>query len=394
MNDQAPTNGPDLRPVIKRLREIEKKCSSMGTRNEEFPLMQERLASIIKRLEAGEEPSGDPLSYRSIARELFPVAHLFESVGFMSVGKEIAHVERTLKDLDPDPEIDRIESRPRRIRAKGRLPLGPRVETEAESEESATEGDEEEASRWHVPMPMAIGCVVLLAAIAAATALILGIGPFQVDRGLVEVAPTPTETPLPAPTSVPTHTPTPAPLLNTPVPVSRAELAEAVSRARLALSRGDLDEAVARLSEAALLDHRDDAVVAIAEQVIARFVHASNAAVANAQWQEAENLLERARRIAMRFGIFENEIDLIAQRHAEMERFQIISPSDTRAIRDAIGRRVEVTINDGTVLKGEIEGIDASTLLLNMDSEIGGGKMKYTEELPIGNVRTIKVFEN
>jgi len=393
MNDQAPTNRPDLRPVIKRLREIEKKCSSMGTRNEEFPLMQERLASIIKRLEAGEEPSGDPLSYRTIARELFPVAHLFESVGFMSVGKEIAHVERTLKDLDPDPEIDAPRAAPG-YPVEGSTPARARVDTEAESEESAIEGDEEKASRWHVPMPMAIGCVVLLAAIAAATALILGIGPFQVDRGLVEVAPTPTETPLPAPTSVPTHTPTPAPLLNTPVPVSRAELAEAVSRARLALSRGDLDEAVARLSEAALLDHRDDAVVAIAEQVIARFVHASNAAVANAQWEEAENLLERARRIAMRFGIFENEIDLIAQRHAEMERFQIISPSDTRAIRDAIGRRVEVAINDGTVLKGEIEGIDGSTLLLNMDSEIGGGKMKYTEELPIGNVRTIKVFEN
>ena len=88
MNDEPSTNRPDLRPAIRRLREIEKKCVSMGTRNEEFPLMQQRLASIIKRLEAGEEPSGAPLSYRGIARELFPLAHLFESVGFMSVGKE------------------------------------------------------------------------------------------------------------------------------------------------------------------------------------------------------------------------------------------------------------------------------------------------------------------
>jgi hypothetical protein len=395
MNDETSTNRPDLRPAIRRLREIEKKCVSMGTRNEEFPLMQQRLASIIKRLEAGEEPSGAPLSYREIARELFPVAHLFESVGFMSVGKEIAHVERTLNDLEPQPEVPSTSAaRPH----PGATSPGdrPRASNDADAatEGSGSDDDGEEPSRWRVPTPVAIGCVVLLAAIAAATALILGIGPFQVDRAVVAVSPTPTETPIPTPTVLPTHTPTPAPLLNTPVPISRAELAEAVSRARLALSRGDLDAAVERLSEAALLDHRDDSVVAIAEEVIARFVHASNAAVANAQWQEAENLLERARRIAMRFGILEKEIELIARRHAEMERFQMINPGDTAAIRNAVGRRVEITIDDGSVLTGEIEGVEGSSLLLNMDSEIGGGTMKFTEELALRTIRSIKMFEN
>ena len=92
-------NGKDLelRPVIARLKEIQRKCDSMGARNEEFPLMKDRLTSIIARLEAGEEPSGEPIAYRAMARELFPVAHLFESVGFMGVGKELAHIERALQ---------------------------------------------------------------------------------------------------------------------------------------------------------------------------------------------------------------------------------------------------------------------------------------------------------
>jgi small nuclear ribonucleoprotein (snRNP)-like protein len=394
MNDEVSNNRPDLRPVIRRLREIEKKCASMGTRNEEFPLMQERLASIIKRLEAGEEPSGAPISYRAVARELFPVAHLFESVGFMSVGKEIAHVERTLNDLEPQPEIPPSGATP--PRPAGASPAArsaARIEADPETEESGPGEDGANQSRWRVPIPVAIGCLVLLAAIAAATALILGTGPFRVDRADIVVPPTPTETPVPPPTPVPTPTPTPAPLLNTPVPVSRAELAEAVSRARLALSRGDLDAAVERLSEAALLDHRDDDVVAIAEEVIARFVHEANAAVAMAQWQEAETLLERARRIAMRFGVLENEIEILARRHAEMERFEMINPGDTTALRNAIGRRVQVTTGDGSVLNGEIEGIDGANLLLNMDSEIGGGTMKFTEELPLGTIRSIKMFE-
>ena len=72
----------------------------MGARNEEFPQMQEKLAGIIRQLETAE--SDEPVSYQAIARELFPVAHLFESLGFMSIGKEIAHIERALKDLEPE----------------------------------------------------------------------------------------------------------------------------------------------------------------------------------------------------------------------------------------------------------------------------------------------------
>ena len=96
----------------------------------------------------------------------------------------------------------------------------------------------------------------------------------------------------------------------------------------------------------------------------------------------------------MRFGIYENEIELLARRHAEMERFEMINPGDTTAIRNAVGRRVVVTIDDGSELHGEIEGIEGSTLLLNMDSQIGGGTMKFTEELPLRTIRSIKMFEN
>ena len=102
-NEEGRVQDVELRPLIARLKEIERKCDSMGTRNEEFPLMKDRLTSIITRLEAGEEPTGEPLAFREIARELFPVAHLFESVGFMGIGKEIAHVERALQDFEATP---------------------------------------------------------------------------------------------------------------------------------------------------------------------------------------------------------------------------------------------------------------------------------------------------
>ena len=98
MNDQD--QEIDLRPVIARLKEIERKCASMGSRNEDFPAMQEKLTRIISQLES--DDSEDEVSYRALARELFPVAHLFESLGFMSVGKEISYIEKALTELEPD----------------------------------------------------------------------------------------------------------------------------------------------------------------------------------------------------------------------------------------------------------------------------------------------------
>jgi hypothetical protein len=146
----------DLRPLIARLKEIERKCDSMGTRNEEFPLMKDRLTSIIARLEAGEEPSGEPLAYRAMARELFPVAHLFESVGFMGVGKEIAHVERSLQDLEPAPASSGgvgVSVRPSPTSSAATVP----PVTEAGEKELAATGNDEESSREGCQNPFSGG---------------------------------------------------------------------------------------------------------------------------------------------------------------------------------------------------------------------------------------------
>ena len=69
---------------------------------------------------------GTAPDFADVARQLFPVAHLFESVGFMTVSREIAHIERALRELapeaaaapeeeaDPDPPKPRSSTRPSR----------------------------------------------------------------------------------------------------------------------------------------------------------------------------------------------------------------------------------------------------------------------------------------
>jgi hypothetical protein len=391
MNDDREPSAPDLRPVIARLREIERRCAAMGSRNEEFPLTQQRVASIIARLEAGQEPSGEKLHFGRIARELFPVAHLFESVGFMSVGREIAHIERALREFDPEADDGAPVPSPMVQQVSSAAAVRPSEDTAPETV------DEPTTPSRSVPMPVVIALLLLATAAAVAASIVLGIGPAARLAGRTRALP-----PSPTATPAPTPSPSPAPVLEpSPTALSmaagesapRARLAAAVSQARLALARGDFDGALGQLTAAALVDRTDEDVVEIADVLVNHFVARAGEAADKGEWEEAAARLERAERLAMRFGLDEVRIEQMERRIAEMERYRFISPRDTRALRAAVGQRVDVILRDGRVRSGRIDTVGADTLVLDVVRELGGGGLLYTEELALAEVRTIKLYD-
>jgi hypothetical protein len=385
-NEEGNGRNVDLRPVIARLKEIERKCASMGTRNEEFPLMKDRLNAIIARLEAGEESSGEPLAYRSMARELFPVAHLFESVGFMSVGKEIAHVERALQDLEPapaSPEGAGLSAHP--SRASTAAVTAP-VSEAAERDTTRSEGDEEPSGEG-VPKPILGGLFVLIIAVVIAAAIILEVGPFKPKAEPTPVPPAPT--PLPSPTSKPPPTPPHDP--NAP-PSPRERFADAMAHARLSLSEDDFEETMKYLAIAALIDRNDNSVIEVAEEIVDRLLGQAFVAAREARWDEAAQKTAEARSVAKRFGIDEGNIDAAERRHAEMEQFQIVQPQETQTLRAAIGKLVEVKLENGSVLVGKIAAANSSTLVLDIEDDVGGGVVRFTDEVPLSTVRWIKIW--
>ena len=381
----------DLRPVIARLREIERKCASMSSRSEEFPLMQDRVASIITRLEGAMEPSGDPLDYRKIARELFPVAHLFESTGFMSVGKEIAYVERSLIEMAPDSEA--VEGRP--AQAVASRVISTSAAKQAVSRQPVPHDRQPEAKS--VPLPIVFGILLLVLAVAVSVTIVFRIGPFARESRTLDAAPPgavagPTALPVAA-TPAPTPAPTPA-LLPQPIEIPRGRLAEEVAAARLALAKGDLETAATHLSEAARIDRKEPALGEIADQVVTGLVSWAYAAADNAEWERVDPLLERAERTAMRFGVSTVRIENARKRIAAMEHFVIVGPGDRRSILLSVQRRVEVEVADGGHRSGRIAGINGGNLVLNMDREVGGGVVRYSEEIPLSDIRSLKIYEN
>jgi len=390
VENSSDTPTADLRPVIARLREIERKCASMGSRSEEFPLMQDRVASIIARLDSAGEPPGDPLDFRKIARELFPVAHLFESTGFMSVGKEIAYIERSLIELAPDYDAEE---------GLASTAVAPRATSTSTAKQtsSAPKPPDREPEPKSVPLPIVFGFLALVLALAVSAAIVFRFGPFARDPRVEDARPITavtksTATPAP-PTPLPTPAPT-APVLPQPSAIPRALLAEEVAAARLALAKGDLEAAASHLSEAARIDRKEPDLEEIADQVVRGLVSWAYAAADNAEWEKAEPILERAERTAMRFGVSAVAIENARKRIAAMEHFVIVGPGDRQAISRAIGRRVDVEMADGVRRTGRIESIDGGNLVLNMDSEVGGGVVRYSEEVPLAQIRSLKIYEN
>jgi hypothetical protein len=375
--------------VIARLKEIEKKCESMGSRNEEFPRMKDKLTGIIRRLEAGEEASGEPLAYREMARELFPVAHLFESVGFMSVGKEIAHVERSLRELAPEPTSSVGAGAP-----TSSSPTSSAASTAAPMDAGESlldrEKEEVEAERESVPRPILAGLVVLVLAIAVAAAVVLEIGPFEQTADPAPIPATPTAVPTPSPEPTPTSVPRDP----NATPTSRERFAEALSQARLALREGKLEEAAKYLSIAALTDRHDTSVIEVAGRVVDELIRQASVAASQARWEDAAASTAQARTVAIRFDLDTYRIDAAEQRFAEMERYRMVQPEDTAALRAGIGKRVEVKLENGSLLVGRISQVSGTKLVLEIEDDVGGGIVSFTDEVPRSSIRWVRIWED
>ena len=354
--------------------------------------MQDRLEGVVARLEAGEEADGAPLDLRRIARELFPVAHLFESTGFMSIGKEIAHIERSLMDLAPDSDTNEVSSS--QPSQRGFASSSASKQTVEPTPEPWDE--EKDVEAMSVPLPVVVGLFLLVLAAAGASAIIFGIGPFARRRPpLSTQAPSKTAEPTAIAQPTPSPVPSPTPAWGAePTAIPRGVLAAEVAFARLALAKGDLETAATHLSEAARIDRSEPDLKEIAEQIVRGLIGWAAAAADNAEWETAGSHLERAERTAMRFGVKTAQIESERARIAAMERFVVVGPGDRQTVLRSIGRRVEVALADGATRTGRIEGIDASDLVLNVDSRVGGGAVRFTEEIPLSTIRSLKIFEN
>jgi hypothetical protein len=389
VTNEENSNQAVLRPLIARLKEIERKCDSMGTRNEEFPLMKERLVSIIARLEAGQEPSGEPLAYREMARELFPVAHLFESVGFMSVGKEIAHVERSLQGLAPERERPPEAVSAVRPSSTSSAAVSPPPDSSEEGQ-PADQESEEESSGEGIPKPVLGAFLVLVIAIAVAATIVLRVR--QQNQATLSTPPPATPVALPSPSPVPRSTPVTVDPDSTKSASER--LADALAQARQAIEEGDIDGAVGYLAFAELVDRNDPRVVEVADRIVDQLVEDADRAADEERWEDAARYTAHARTVANRFKLDTGRISDAERDHAEKQQYEIVGPEEIQVLRASIGKHVDVMLREGRMFSGWLTGFEGSAMILDVEDDVGGGIVSFTDEFPLDTIEWIRIRED
>jgi hypothetical protein len=367
--------GPDLRTVTTRLADLQRKCRSVGLRTNEATEMEERIGAVLRRLESSVE---EPDSFADLARQLFPVERFFESNGFLSVSKEVAHVERTLEGL-----AGPLDGPPAPIH-------GPEVDTVPEPNEPPEEGEEDAPplSRWTPPKPMIAVFILFMVAVAVCTAIILY---ENVTPTVIPELPSPTP---PPPTPAPTATAVPRRHQGQEAPSPGARLAEEIGKARLALADGDVELAMTHISLAALIDADHAAVLGAAEQAVNLLVQRGDGAAEQGDWPGAEAALERARGIATRFGLDPQPIEDAAARHATMTRYRKLAPTDISSLRAAAGRRITIHLKDGSTRESVADGLEGAFLVLAEDTTVRGGTVTYTDRIPLADIEYVQVWDD
>ena len=369
-----PSIPPRLRPLVARLLEIERKCRGLGPRNEEARDMAARLQAIVGELSAGGRDGAPPPRFRELARQLFPVARLFESLGFMSVAREVGHVEKLLVEMEPAAPPP----------AKG--PIARAVAPAAtDAPPPALEPPDPGTQPQRTPHAVAAGLAVLVLAAVAAVAVVIRYQPGRQLGGPGTIQPAIAGTP--APTAAPEvarPSPTPGP---------RSRLADLIGQARLAEQAGDLDQAISLLGQAAEIDLAAGAVHETAGLLVVDLVARSDQAAGDADWQRAAALLERARGLALRFELPTTAIDQAERRQGGLERYQRLGPSDLPALRAAVGSRAIVHTTDDAVREGRLVAVSGSTLTLQLGIEVAAhGSLLHTFEVPLSSVREVRVY--
>jgi len=351
---------------------------------------------MIELLESASEDNVDRPDFRALARQLFPVARLFESLGFMSISKEVAYIERAFEEFAP-----KIPEPP------AAAPVTPSRETRDAVDDSPGAGllersrdvtgdvaHAEATERQRIPKPVGLMLFFLLLAVLVSI-LIVRWHDARQRRAAAEHSASAVQ---PAPTK-PLPTPSPTPLQVTiPTPTRGEELANQIGQARLALQEGDLDRAISLVSSAALLDIDNSLVIDTAHGIVGALLVRSDTVAAQGDFEQEQQLLDRARELSVRFGFPTDPINDAVRRHAAIIRFETIDPNDLASILAAKGRRVTVHLDGGSVEEGRIHGVRERSLELDQSTKVGtgprGGEVRYVESIHLDLISEIRVYED
>lgn len=264
----------DLRTVVARLGEIQRKAGALGQERPELAELAPALDVALRDLRVGHGPRGEPLPLRELAMPLGSWARRLERLGVPALGRELAYVERALVAAD-DARADKRLRGEKGVAAEE----APVREAAPAAPVAPVVGAERRPGSRGALLILAVATVVVAAGVALLATLARS---RQEERKAQPETGAPAAATPPSPNQAPAAV-NPTPPLANPPPrpaLSSAEVADLASSAQLAAQRDEVDLALERLDAAARADRTRFDVRAAAQATVDALVARSDRAVA------------------------------------------------------------------------------------------------------------------
>jgi hypothetical protein len=391
--ESGSVEAPRLLEAATRLKEVRRRFVVDAGDGEQFAATLEHLESIVSDLDGWLKPGGIPIELGDLDLRLAVLQEKIESVGFPGYARVIASVRENLLEPAEDATVDEEPPPPQRYEPPP-VDIADGSTSEASLDEWEIRAElERPRRRWERP----VWSTLMAGVLAVAAILLLPRGETRHDSSEPSDQVPFDEPVIPEPTAVP------APIfipdladMDAEEEFSSERLEQVVREIELAhdaLNDQDLDRALRHLLAAAAIDRHDRRVSALAGTLIHALLKDADEAFDNGEWDLAADRVEVARRIARGLHFDPSAIEQIAQKHADMTRFEDITPEDLPAFSKAVGHAVRVTHTDGGVIFGRLEAFDDSTLLLEVHSGVEGGGAQFSKSIPLVTIRELRVFE-
>ena len=381
----------NLKEIIKRLKEVLRKCADTPVVGGRGNTAVVGLTAILAELEESLDPSSELMEVEVLDLRLATVEEMFEATGSPGVARVLASIrtssaipsEDTIKEEEPPPPQRFQPSptsavrrrRPRPKTRKGPAPAPPRKR------------------RFGL---LAVAILIVGAAAVTTFMYLQQLGPWATpsassdqagtDRPVIPWRSTTTDSASAPSGSGSGHG----------IDLKEEDMARftfEMSLAESSLQDGNVNESLRHFAAAAAIDRQHRRVVAMGKTLIAFMLYDADRAYDSGDRTTAGKKVENARNIARGLQLVGASSGKTTQLSVTTTRFEDISPRDDEALAQVVGHTVRLTLKSRDVMYGYLIQIRDDLLILDAYSGPDGPGIDSSSSILDSTVKEVRVYD-
>jgi hypothetical protein len=379
-----------LKEIIKRLKEVQRKCADtpgVGGRGNTAVV---GLTAILSELESSLDPGSELMEVEVLDLRLATVEEMFEATGSPGVARVLASIRSSLAIPSEDTGKEEEPPPPQRFQPSPTSAVRRRRPKPKTRRSPAPAPPPKRRFGW------LFVAILILGAIAAAVMYFQQIGPWAapsdssdqaaINRPVIPWRSTTTDSATAPSGSGSGHG----------IDLKEEDMARftfEMSLAESSLQDGNINESLRHFAAAAAIDRQHRRVVAMGKTLVAFMLYDADLAYDKGDRNAAGKKVENARSIARGLQLVGSSSGSTTPQSVTMILFEDISPRDGEALSQAVGHMVRLTLKSRDIMYGYLIQIRDDLLILDAYSGPDGPGIDSSSSILDSTIREVRVYD-